>query len=513
MRKLLLAFFAGSALLCGAAEPFAKAPIVRAALFKNGYALIVREVSAAPSDAFLIDETVRPVHGTLWFAPGDKLSVTGVKRIGTHPNRNPFADFSATYAGRRVTVTLRPSGAAQPRVLTGTVVQPGEQKDEIATHSSFFALRGVDGKLTVFPRGEIAAIESDGINADLPEQKRMLLVNRADTKGKPFMMSYLTSGLTWAPAYRIALGPDKLQLDESATVINELEDLKDVEVDLVSGFPNLAYLGVTSPLATGMTMGGFLAQLNGGRNTPVYARNFALAAGSFAAKAEMDSFSPLPETGLSQDIHFIPAGKITLAKGDVLYKTPTTATTGYERLVEWNIPDRRDRWGRVSRNSNDDPSGDLWDAVRFKNPLESPITTAPVEIIDGRKLLGQTTIQWVNPGEETTVRIAKAQTVTGTRTETEDSERSLTSFGSYNYRKSKVEGTLELHNFRKSAAKVTARLQYSGEFVSAEDSPKSRQLEVGVYSVNPCRELTWELTLKPGEKREVHYRYSVMIRN
>ena len=39
--KLLLSGLAGSALL-GAAEPTAKAPVTRAALFKNGYALVLR---------------------------------------------------------------------------------------------------------------------------------------------------------------------------------------------------------------------------------------------------------------------------------------------------------------------------------------------------------------------------------------------------------------------------------------------------------------------------------------
>ena len=70
---LLSACLAAPALIAGAAEPQAKAPITRAALFKNGYALVVREIPAVPGDSFLIDETVTPVHGTLWFAPGDGL--------------------------------------------------------------------------------------------------------------------------------------------------------------------------------------------------------------------------------------------------------------------------------------------------------------------------------------------------------------------------------------------------------------------------------------------------------
>lgn len=524
---LLSACLAAPALLAGAAEPQAKAPITRAALFKNGYALVVREIPAAPGDAFLIDEAVTPVHGTLWFAPGDGLTVSGVKRIGSEPNRNPFADFSASYAGRQVTVTLRASGSAPSRVVAGTVVQPGKQEGEVAPNTPFLAVKGSDGKLTVFARDEIVSIESDAINEALPEEKRMLLVNRAGTAGKPFAVSYLSVGLTWAPAYRIALGPDaQLQLDQSATLINELEDLKGVELNLVSGFPNLEYLRVTSPLATGMTLQLFLQQLNGGGNFPM-PRVMKQVVMNYAAEsaAAGDAVSPLPESGLSEDIHFTSAGKVTLPKGEVLYKTLATAKAKYERLVEWEIPDRRDQWGRIQfrgGNPDENQSGDLWDAVRFKNPLESPITTAPIEIVDGGKLLGQTTVKWVNPGEETLVRIAKALTVSGIRTETEADDKSggsvgpkgreVINYAGYNYRKSTVNGEIKLRNFRTYEAKVIAKLQYSGEFIEAQGEPKSKLLESGVYSVNPRRELTWEITLKPGEELTLTYKYTVMIR-
>lgn len=526
---LLSACLAAPALLAGAAEPQAKAPITRAALFKNGYALVVREIPAVPGDVFLIDEAVTPVHGTLWFAPGDGLTVSGVKRIGSEPNRNPFADFSASYAGRQVTVTLRASGSAPSRVVTGTVVQPGKQEGEVAPNTPCLAVKGSDGKLTVFARDEIVSIESDAINETLPEEKRMLLVNRAGTAGKPFAVSYLSAGLTWAPAYRIALGPDaQLQLDQSATLINELEDLKGVELNLVSGFPNLEYLRVTSPLATGMTLQLFLQQLNGGGNFPMAKAMMQsrsdFVSGAFGAPSE-SAVSPLPESGLSEDIHFTPAGKVTLPKGEVLYKTLASTKAKYERLVEWEIPDRRDQWGRIQfrgGNRDENQSGDLWDAVRFKNPLESPITTAPIEIVDGGKLLGQTTVKWVNPGEETLVRITKALTVSGVRTETESDAKSgnqssiknreIISYAGDNYRKSTVDGEIKLHNFRASEAKVIAKLQYSGEFLSAEGSPKSKLLESGVYSVNPRRELTWEITLKPGEELTLTYKYTVMVR-
>ncbi|MBS1371874.1 MAG: hypothetical protein HPZ91_18165 [Lentisphaeria bacterium] len=533
--KLLLAGLAGSTLL-GAAEPMAKAPVTRAALFKNGYALIIREVAAAPADVFLLDESIAPVHGTLWFAPGDGLSVTGVKQPGTVPNKDPFSDLAASYENVEVTVTLKSSGNEPPRIVSGTMVRLGERRPAAlpqpavpqygywppaAPAASFLAVRQKDGKLITFRGDQVASIESAGINTDIREEKRMLLVNRRGTAGAPLYITYLAQGLTWAPAYRIALGPDsKLQLDQSATVINELEDLKDAEISLVSGFPNLQYIGVASPLASGMTLRTFLQQLNGNEN-PGMGRNmvFAQAAMNAPMSAAEDAaaVSPLPGSGTTEDIHFTPAGKVTLAKGDVFYRTLASASAEYERLVEWEIPDRRNEWGQFERNYNsrgENPNGDLWDAVRFRNPLSSPITTSPVEIVDGEKLLGQSTIKWVNPGEEALVKITKALTVSGVRTEYEISDkREIVRLGGWNYRRTEVEGTVKLRNFRSTAAKVVAKLQFSGELLSAQDAPKSKLLETGVYSVNPRRELTWEITLKPGEEITCSYKYSVLVRD
>ncbi|WP_294508685.1 hypothetical protein [uncultured Victivallis sp.] len=538
-------FLAGSALFAAASAeaPAVKAPVTRVALFKNGYALVVREVASAPADRFLLDESIVPIHGTLWFAPGDGLSVTGVSRSGKIPNRNPFADLTASYENLDVTVTLKSSGSEASRIITGTLVRLGEPPSAVpplpqqpsvwhggrspgetaAQGTGFLAVRQKDGCLVTFRASEVASIESTGINSEIREQKRMLLVNRAGMAGKPLVFSYLAHGLTWAPAYRIALGPEaKLRIDQSATIINDLEDLKDAEISFVSGFPNLQYAGVASPLASGMTFQTFSQQLNQMEYARLNGQPCVLGQvvmkNSFA-RNETAAVSPLPESGASEDIHFTSGGKVSLAKGDVSYRTLAEATADYERLVEWEIPDWRNEWGVLERNFNrpngdGNPDGDLWDAVRFRNPFPSPITSAPIEIVDGEKLLGQSTIQWVNPGDDALVRITKALTVSGNRIETEvPGKRELITIGGWNYRCPVVEGTVTLRNFRSNAAKVVVKLRFSGELLSADGSPKSRLLETGVYSVNPRRELVWELTLEPRKEVALPYRYRVLVRD
>ncbi len=520
--------------LYGADEAKSKAPIVKAALFKNGYALVTREVRQIPPKPFLIDEEINPVHGTLWFFGASNLSVTSVERPGTRDNENPFGNFAATYQNRKVTVTLRTSDNEQPRIIKGTMLRLGKSSSAASVQpyyrgqqpESYLAVKLESGELITFSKGMVLSIESDGINDKIIEDKRMLLV-QCDPSETPMSMNYLTFGLSWAPAYRIALSKDaKMRIDQSAVITNEIEDLAGAEVNLISGFPNLEYMRVTSPLMTA-SLNQFFQQLSGQNRYQGAATMQQMAMYNNVTLNEPTmsrGVSPLPETGASEDIHYFPAGKVSLAKGSSVYREIASAETTYERIVEWEIPDRRSQWGTYDRNYSDkeNPYGELWDAIRFKNPLKAPITTAPVEIVDGEKILGQGTIKWVNPGQETLVKITKSLTVTGTLNEYEIPDKSsidykmsgrkIVHIAGYNYRNPEVEGTLKLHNYRSTAAVAVVKLQFSGELVSAEQAPEAKVLETGVYSVNPRRELTWELNLKPGEEVTVKYKYSVLVR-
>ena len=57
------------------------------------------------------------------------------------------------------------------------------------------------------------------------------------------------------------------------------------------------------------------------------------------------------------------------------------------------------------------------------------------------------------------------------------------------------------------------RRRFSGELVSADQSPKQTLLEEGVYSINKRNELLWTLTLKPGEETKLTYTYTVLVPN
>jgi hypothetical protein len=153
--------------------------------------------------------------------------------------------------------------------------------------------------------------------------------------------------------------------------------------------------------------------------------------------------------------------------------------------------------------------------VKFKNPLPFAMTTAPAAFTREGKFLGQQLSQWVNKGEETTLRITKALSIRTRATEQEagEGERQIVFIGGNDYRKVSVNAELSVHNQRKTETVISIKRQFSGDLAHAEEQPATKLREEGVWSVNRRQELRWTLTLKPGEEKTIKYGYSVLVDN
>ncbi len=519
--------------------PTVPAPITKLALFKNGLGTVIREAIPAPGP-FLIKDPMTPIHGTLWFIPSDGLSIRTVKHTVREPNLHPFQDLTASYEGRAVQLTLSSSSGA-PTEIIGRVIRPfadkaKKQRDagDAQSPERFLTLSLNSGEIISIDTGRIISIRALKINQKLEVEKEALLITPKAKITGPLAVCYLTKGAAWAPSYRLELGKDsRMRLSMSTVIMNELEDLNNVEVNLISGYPNIKFENVTSPMASDMTMAEFLGQLTGGGSMASPIPERVISYKLFASDVEMTApaaGATLPSSGESEDIHHRNIGKISVKKGERLYLPLESAESTYERIVEWTINDRRDNWGRpINFSSMKEYNGELWDAVSFRNPFKSPIITAPIEITDGGKFLGQTTIGWTNPEQKNILRITKAMTVTGQVTENEIAKTSLKEgkassslaksepretvrIGSDNYWKQEIEGVLALKNYRKTNAKAVIKLQFSGDLISAEGNPSKQLVPQGYNSVNPRNELTWETVVKADQELKIRYRYSVLVR-
>ena len=524
--------------------PRVSAPVTKLALFKNGVGAVVRE--AVPlSEPFFIKDEMTPIHGTLWLTPYTGFRMKTVKHPVPEPNEQPFRNLTATYENREVRISLL-NGSGTVTEFVGKVIRPVPEKNPkkplpqnpsvyIPAPERFLTLSLSNGEIISIDSSRILSIRAQKLNQTLEKEKETLMIMPEMKLAGPLSIAYLTKGAAWAPSYHLQLGADaKMRLSMSCVIINELEDLKDVEVNLISGYPNIQFEKASSLMAPGMTLARFFAQLSGQEDAQYNAVTkqkagvmFNMAYASASEDSAARGRATLAPSGESEDIHYRNIGRISLNSGERLYLPLESAESTYERIVEWAIDDRRDDWGRPLRFDNAERyNGTLWDAVRFRNPFRSPITTAPIEITDGGKFLGQTTINWVNPDQSNILRITRAMTVigeirenelsggksAGTTSSIKQNSGATVRIAGNSYRKQEIEGVLTLKNYRKNDARVMIKMRLSGELLSADGNPSRELVRYGYTTVNPRSDLKWETLVKADGETKIRYRYSVLVR-
>ncbi|VTR99729.1 Marine sediment metagenome DNA, contig: S01H1_L03407 (Fragment) OS=marine sediment metagenome GN=S01H1_10240 PE=4 SV=1: DUF4139 [Gemmata massiliana] len=516
LRALALALVATLPAPARADEPPVKSKIVSVDLFKNGLAIVKREVTLGKAGSYSVDDVPQPVHGTFWIdSTGTVEAVVKMRDVEVPVSEAPPGNLQDDLAGKKVTVHFKGDKRAP---AAGVMMKIKPAKGEEAAASRFLVLQTTKGRVYVDP-SEVASVESEDAGDKVIRRRPQLVLtlpnnDRPETK---VTIRYIAHGLSWAPSYRIDISdPKTLQLEQHAVVRNELADLTGAEVRLISGYPSVEYAHVRSPLAPRTSWANFFSELAGYRAREIDALGNSISSqqrvtsNPWSGRAEL-ALGATP-SGEGVDLHYQSIGPRTLAEGDALALTVAKGKSEYERIVEWMVPDTRNAYGQPENAGE----GDAWDALKFKNPLPFPMTTGPATVTANGQFNGQRTSYWVNSGEETLLRVEKALSVRTRATENEQlnkdgSGRDLIWIGGRQYRKTTVEGELAVSNHRKETISVLVRRRFSGELIQADASPKQQLREEGVYSVNKRQELVWTLPLKGGEEKKLKYSYTVLM--
>jgi len=504
--------------------------VVSVAMFKNGLALVEREVKPRAAGDYQITDIPQPVHGTLWFDGVPDLSARIVMRKVKRAPQPGEVDLQRDLVGRKVTVYLREINQS----IRGTV-RKYEEPDSSSTTppiahlftsgvqstKKYLVLDTTNGQ-SFIDESQIVHLSADTPTETVTRLQPVLLLNVPGKEGnapKPVRIRYLAMGISWAPSYLVDLVDDKkLRLHQKAVIRNELSALGDTELQLISGFPHVQFRHVTSPFSPTTTWAQFFQQINSQpQGQSLYVGNSLSQQGlssNFRGGALPMDLSATP-SGEGVDLHYESIGRHSLGKNETLTVPVAAATADYDRIVEWIVPDSRDASGRVRNSRNQPPqqyAGDAWDALQFRNPLDMPMTTGAATIMSKGRFSGQTASYWVSRGEETRLRVTKALSIRTLASENEkQGERDLIYIGGNDFQRVSVEGQLVVSNHRGEVVDMVIRRQFSGALSKADGDPKKSLREEGVYSVNRRNELTWTLQLKPGAQQILKYEYTVLV--
>ena len=258
-------------------ETAAKSRIVAVGLFKNGLAVIKREVTLGKAGTYVLDDVPEPVHGTYWIesvAPVE--SSVEMREVEVPVNELAPGNLQEDLAGKKVTIHFKGDKATP---TNGTVAKLKTLKSETARSrerilrdgddpsvqpARFLVVQTAKGR-SYIETSEIAYVESEGTEEKIMRRmpRLLLTVSETDKADSKVFVNYLTRGLSWAPSYRVDItDPKTLAVEQYAVVKNELADLDGTEIMLISGFPSVQFAHVTSPLASRTSLVQFFQELN-----------------------------------------------------------------------------------------------------------------------------------------------------------------------------------------------------------------------------------------------------------
>ena len=478
-----------------------------ASLFKNGYAVVVREAALGATGEYVIEDMPRAVLGTMWISatPGTKIESVIVTNQETTSERNVTSldEMLTANVGKRLAFRV------SDRVVEGELVSADGNVIVIRTHSGTTAIN----------KGAVYEVSSQGEmiwKVKSTTTKPVMKMRITAGRGAKLSIVSLERGLTWFPGYSLDISDSKkLRLVSKATILNDLADLPNIEVRLITGFPNVPFVGWWDPLTSRESVDQFTAQLMQ-MGTPEQLRErrdaFANQMGQLAAPRggfdESFNISPLPGIS-SEDLFFYRLPNINMKRGDRGYFILLAMESEYSHIYEWDIPDRVNESRYVQQ---EDRPGDVWHSIKFKNNSQQPLTTGPATIFKNGEIMGQDSLLYTSVNAETTAKMNKALDVRA-----EDFEEEIARVvleqpirGSW-YDVVTLKGTLSITNSKTENIDLKITKELTGEMISSDGNPKVRTITRGLRAVNPRQMLEWQIPLKAGEKRTITYTYKVHL--
>jgi hypothetical protein len=528
--------------------------IEKVSLFKNGLGYF-NASATLPDGATTVRLGQLPVPslGTFWVAyPEDvKLHslVTGMEEFEDQRAVQSIADLLYANVGRHVTLymaneslepirgTILPFASTTPSTEANPYFMGGRSPD--ASNSQFVPpagggqvvmIRTDTTTVAVNPHTVVSAhIDGGDVSGNVPmPQKRPAIRMDLDAPaaGQEVSVSYLARGITWSPAYLIDLSdPDTARFSARALIINEVADLDNVELELITGFPNIKFSDVVSPIAQSQRLAEYLEALvrgasEGNRQANMMAQQAIISNNAFFFDSSnaipLPAYSTAAQGAVSEDLFLYPVDRLTLKRGETAWIPLFSADMPYEHIYTWKIADFLDAEGRNIQQPVPPDSvaaEEVWHSCRIVNALDMPLTTAPAEFVTNGAFTGQDICYYTAPGADTTIRINRAMNVLAEQAEIEtDRVMNASTFQGWAYDLVTLRGELRVRNRQDKSVNVEITKELSGKVLKSTPTAKDVQTGKGLKQTNPKHVLTWEIELAEGEEKNLSYEYQVYVR-
>lgn len=526
----------GAALAATSAWAQGALPVKEVTVFKDGHAFVLAEGKLPVKDGVaVLDELPIPILGTFWpYASGGAslVSVTaGLKSVPGERSAANLAELMAQNVGKSLNIKEHDGDPYQATLISITANLILLQTEKGTKAIDMGRIREV-----TFPDGFKKTV---GETTQKPRLS-LRIQNGGDSANVGVM--YLQKGLRWIPGYKIDLdGAGNAKVKMQATLINELTDLKNTNMNLVVGVPSFAFKDTTDPISIQQAIAPLSPYFRADART-----SNGLAMGQMARMSERIAYAPvttgddgagnIPEvTGAddNEDLFVFSLKNVTLAKGERMVLPITEFTIPYKNVytLELRPSPTRNAAGDYDTSSLNAELIRLAAApkalhqIRLTNTSQYPLTTGPALIMRNGNVVAQGLSTFTSKGGTSDISLTEAPDISVKRTDKETgrtpAERKS---DGYDYQKVSMAGHIELCNFRKEAVEIevvryvlgkveTAKLDGAISALDplADDSIPSWLGSYGGFDrirFTGLGKIMWKTSLPPGGKTCINLDYT-----
>jgi hypothetical protein len=415
-------------------------------IFKDGKSFIIKEGVVETKDKeYMLDKIPNALMGTFWFSGKSsyiKQVVSSQQQVDEPIERkaNSFSDL--LYANKDKEIVITTSDGK----IYGGVVEDFDLPEEINSYLqlkeaelSEYYTASSDGSFRIFnpvnqvfsfkmnnkwislSPMEIKSIEFTAkpnyiVKSKIKVKKPVIKIEFEKGGNQGLNVMYLQDGISWTPAYLLTLLSDtEAALKLQAEVINDVEDIKDTEINFVVGIPNFKYANQPATLNTWTQFVQRLSSRLGYDNrfsnakvpAQVYSEeaNYEMGAGAFNQGNEAEE---------NEDFYLYTIKNINLAKGGRAHYPLFESKVKIKHLYECSLPvSNRDSFYEEESYSFDIKYNNVYHSIEILNDTKNPFTTGPVMIINGvtEKPVAQDLLKYAGAGLTTSIKLTQSSDI------------------------------------------------------------------------------------------------------
>lgn len=504
-------------LLLGVIALHAQSPLntKKVTVFKNATALVVKEGTAPVKNGnAVLPIPDQALFGTYFIGTGKDNSVKNIvfrnDTIKKQSESKTVQQYLAGNINKMVTISYSPTQGVD-KSITGKVVN-------YDLRNGILKFVTDKGNSLILNEGSIyqADFKEDPSGFYLGDSIKRMIVLRPDKPADNMNLQevYMTGGINWLPSYYLRLKDDKnARIEMKATLENEVEDLKDAEVELVVGAPQMKYSGMADPMTYDyitISAGDAPSALRYRMSNAAVTQSMSYESAKLADTYFEESFNTDGEK--AGDMYIYKLGKVTLPKKAKGVYPIFAGNVEYKDKYEGAIYDITNFYN-TRYVGDDERNFDIFHSLELKNTSSVPFTTASIMVVNEKdQFIAQDELKYTQAGSSSSIRLSKAIDIVMKNTEEEKSrEDNAKKIGKQIFSKVTLKGTINIANYQDKEVTITITKNLNGTVTATKDGAKVTAKRSAYNSQNPSTDIKWEVKLAANEKKDLNYEYEVLF--